>query len=136
MPILPRARPRGLRCCWFRNWRSAARWIEQIRCAVPQYSCEVAKRAASAIRPLRAVRTDADLSHVEAVDARGGGAPDPGDDGQEDHRRETGQYPDRGGVRQMWRAQPRAGGARRDAREIRVQELRSKAGDAVRSRVA
>src|SRR5438874_6757709 len=79
------------------------------------------------------VKTGAILED-EAIDARGGGAPDPRDDGEEDHRREAGQYPDRGGVRQMRRAQPRAGGKGRDAREIRVQELRSKAGDALTPR--
>src|SRR5260370_1862150 len=68
------------------------------------------------------------------MDADAGGAPDPRDEGKEDHRREAGQYKDRGGVRQMRRAQPRAGGEGRDAREIRMQELRAKAGDALTPR--
>ena len=44
----------------------------------------------------------------------------------------AGQYPHRGGLRQMRRAQPRAGRQGRDPGEIRLQELRAQAGNAVR----
>src|SRR5205809_8010418 len=68
---------------------------------------------------------------VEASDARGGRAPDPRDDGKKGARRQTGQYPDRGCLRQMRRAKPRPGGKGRNPRQIRLQAMRRQAGDAV-----
>src|SRR6266542_6815936 len=68
---------------------------------------------------------------VEASDARGGRAPDPRDDGKEGPRRQAGQHPDRGGLRQMRRAEPRPGGKGRNPRQIRLQAMRRQAGDAV-----
>src|SRR4029079_4696381 len=68
---------------------------------------------------------------VEASDARGGRAPDPRDDGKESPCRQTGQHPDRGGLRQMRRAEPRSGGKGRNPRQIRLQAMRRQAGDAV-----
>src|SRR5437764_13356851 len=69
---------------------------------------------------------------VEASDARGGRAPDPRDDGKEGPRRQTGQHPDRGGLRQMVRAEPRPGGKGRDPRQVRLQAMRRQTGDAVK----
>src|SRR6059058_4097246 len=69
---------------------------------------------------------------VEASDARGGRAPDPRDDGKEGSRRQAGQHPDRGGLRQMRRAEPRPGGEGRHPRQIRLQAMRRQTGDAVK----
>src|SRR4051794_16127214 len=79
------------------------------------------------------VKTAADLLDVEAIDARGGRAPDPRDDGKESHRRQTGQYEDRNHLRQMRRAQPPAGRKRRDPRQVRLQAVRPQARDALGS---
>src|SRR5438445_9434827 len=68
---------------------------------------------------------------VEASNARGGRAPDPRDDGKEGPRRQTGQHPDRGGLRQMRRAEPRPGGKGGNPRQIRLQAMWRQAGDAV-----
>src|SRR5881392_306769 len=68
---------------------------------------------------------------VEASNARGGRAPDRRDDGKEGPRRQAGQHPDRGGLRQMRRAKPRPGGKGGNPRQIRLQAMRRQAGDAV-----
>jgi hypothetical protein len=70
-------------------------------------------------------------ANVEAVDARGGRTLDPRNHGAQGHCREAGQYPYRGNLRKMRRAKSRLGGERREPREIRLQAMRTQAGDAL-----
>src|ERR1700748_2852 len=69
--------------------------------------------------------------NVQASDARRGRAPDPRDDGKDEHRHQAGYHPHRGGLRQVRRAEPHSGRARPDARQVHLQGMWAQAGNAL-----